>query len=491
MMEICIAPDCGPTLEEAVESMCSGGTIRLEPGHYEITTPIHIKGRHFTEAEPLVIQGQAGVVLDAVRSPDPDYSISDPGIGSFAVLKIVDCSWVCIEKVVINRSWPTAIQLENASNITIREVWISEGTFAIYARGPKTRHITVEKCQWRQSSAIWDKIPWAEMHDGEGMDIDGRAPHRYFNGAFFGSVDIPGDVIIRDNKIQHAFNGIRLDSKTRADHLPFNRNIQIYGNSFSYIRDNPVEMEKFALNWWVHHNQFFNCHAWFSMDGARGGYWYVFGNIGWFDAKPGPDWDENNGGKVFKMSKKKFNIAPDHDWYVFNNSWYLRCSYTKKAWTKYLKHWNNAIEYCRKSSHPAGDCSGNRFFGDQVELCVTDDVVFAGDICTNPTFLADLKRIGLKNAGRLVRERLFREPENGNFCLRDPVNKLQGVAFTVTLPNRETWSSKDACPPADAKLVGAVNRTGCRFKGPSFVKVDDNWPTDGKTESQCLAKGQR
>lgn len=282
-------------------------------------------------------------------------------------------------------------------------------------------------------------------------------------------------MIIRNNKIQHAFNGIRLDSRTRADNLPFNRNIQIYENCFSYIRDNPVEMEKFALNWWVHHNEFFNCHAWFSMDGARGGYWYIFGNIGWFNAKPGPFGDENNGGKVLKMSKKKYQVAPDREWYVFNNSWYLRCSYTKKAWTKHLKHWNNAIEYHLKPSLPGGVCTSNHFFGPQVKLSVDDGVEFAGDVCTNLTFLDDLKNIGLKDTGHFVRGRLFRDPRMGDFHWHEDADKHEGVAITLTLPNGDTWPPANARPDVGAKSVGAFNYEGTRFEGPSFVAIKNSY----------------
>jgi hypothetical protein len=51
-------------------------------------------------------------------------------------------------------------------------------------------------------------------------------------------------------------------------------------------RDDPVEPEDQAINWWIHHNPIYNSHGWFSVDGVGGGPVYIWGNVGWFDDKP-------------------------------------------------------------------------------------------------------------------------------------------------------------------------------------------------------------
>lgn len=63
-------------------------------------------------------------------------------------------------------------------------------------------------------------------------------------------------------------------------------NVEIYDNDFQFNRDNPVEPEDYAANWWVFHNRIYNGHGWFSLDGVKGGPVYIFGNVGWFDDKP-------------------------------------------------------------------------------------------------------------------------------------------------------------------------------------------------------------
>ena len=270
--------------------------------------------------------------------------------------------------------------------------------------------------------------------------------------------------MIRDNHIQHAFNGIRLDVRKLADPSVVNRNIQIYRNRFSYIRDNRVGLEKFALNWWVHHNEFFNCHSWISLDGARGGLWYIFSNIGWFDAKPGPAGDENNGGKVIKMSKKKHKIAPEHAWYVFNNSWYLRCSFTKKAWTRHLRHWNNAIQYCADGEHPSGVCGGNKFFGQKVKIKADDDVEFAGDVCNDKSFRTAMNEVGLPDAGTVIDGPLFLDAASGDFRPRPVLNQAEAHDLQIVLPDGNVW------PPEHLHIdtVGAFDKDGLRLKGPDY-----------------------
>jgi hypothetical protein len=81
-------------------------------------------------------------------------------------------------------------------------------------------------------------------------------------------------VIVRGNHVRDAYNAIRMVVRNPDICDACNWNVEICDNRFERIRDNPIEPEGHALNWFVHDNQFVNCHAWFSLDGVRGGYFY-------------------------------------------------------------------------------------------------------------------------------------------------------------------------------------------------------------------------
>ena len=127
---------------------------------------------------------------------------------------------------------------------------------------------------------MWHRNHWCEYKHPLG-----RLRHQ--NGAFFGSDDVRGSVVIRDNVIRHAFNAIRMDisnplqeemKKNETLRDGYNTNVEIYRNRFEYIRDNIVEPEFSAANWWFYENTILNAHAWFSLDGLYGGDWFIFGN---------------------------------------------------------------------------------------------------------------------------------------------------------------------------------------------------------------------
>lgn len=109
---------------------------------------------------------------------------------------------------------------------------------------------------------MWDTIPWGVVHHGS------RA---YLNGGLVGGFRTAGNIIIRRNIIRNAYNGIRI----RANHCPRGEtcsvNVEIYDNDFQFTRDNPLEPEDHAVNWWIFHNRIYNGHGWFSLDGVGGG----------------------------------------------------------------------------------------------------------------------------------------------------------------------------------------------------------------------------
>ena len=120
---------------------------------------------------------------------------------------------------------------------------------------------------------MWDTIPWGVVHHGS------RA---YLNGGLVGSLRTAGSIIIRHNIIRNAYNGVRLRANRCPSYEVCGANVEIYDNDFQFIRDNPLEPEDYALNWWIYHNRIYNGHGWFSLDGVSGGPIYIFGNVGWF-----------------------------------------------------------------------------------------------------------------------------------------------------------------------------------------------------------------
>ena len=159
-----------------------------------------------------------------------------------------------------------------------------------------------------------------------------------------------------------------------------NRDVWIYENTFAFIRDNIFESERSARNWWIFGNRIYNAHKWIAFEESSGGYRYVFANVGWFDRRPGPPGDANNGGAVFKEVDEPFPTEPT---YVFHNTWYVRSSYVKEGRIPGLVHLNNAIVYARSADHPPG-------------LVVDDKPMFGAD------FLAKWQP-----GGRDVRQRLL------------------------------------------------------------------------------------
>ncbi|MGH8248437.1 MAG: hypothetical protein ACREUU_18615, partial [Gammaproteobacteria bacterium] len=260
-------------------------------------------------------------------------------------------------------------------------------------------------------------------------------------GALFAGANVAGDVIIRRNKVQHAFNAVRMDVSKSARGDPFwrgklNTNVEVYDNDFAFIRDNVLEPEYDATNWWFHGNRIRNAHAWFSFDGLYGGRWYVYDNLGWFDDKPSreciasgrcgywqkekPDLcgDLHDGGRVFKF-RPDGRYAPG-PLYIFNNSWYLRASVIKDGRLGYIGHWNNAIDFCRPEDYPDGLCEDVKPFFNGF-IWDVDNYAFSNDLSNHPDFPNGLRAQGYRVSGISVpsSQPLFVNAANGNFVLVD------------------------------------------------------------------------
>lgn len=85
------------------------------------------------------------------------------------------------------------------------------------------------------------------MH-GNDKKINGA---RAFDGAFFRTRNIRGNVIIRYNRIRHAANGVHMFNRRLGAgcRKGLNNNVQVHHNIFEHIRDNVLEPVRRAANW--------------------------------------------------------------------------------------------------------------------------------------------------------------------------------------------------------------------------------------------------
>lgn len=457
-----VTPDGGPRrwqgetvqgrrFQEAIDLAQPGNEIVVLPGVYD--EPVMVKDKRASREAPIRIVGDSGTTLDGRRTV-----LRPPGLAEakdYAFIKILGSTGVTVENMTIQNVWPTAIYVEDSQYVLVRHMNLNGATYGVFARGLATEHLTLERCSWIQDDRIWDQVHWKDIHERP-------LPRRELDGDFFRSTGIKGNVVIRYNFIAQAFNGVHFFAAEGVRPGEFNTNVWIYRNTFTFIRDNAVEAENTATNWWVFENKIYNCHAWFAFEQCNGGHVYVFSNRGWFDRKPGPPGDCNAGGSVIKSSKvnegDEERFLPQHPVYVFNNSWYLRSTYLKKGKLRHFQHFNNAIDYAREAHHPPGVVDLDRRMigvgerdlrcdgpGEPEEPFTTDwdreklDIVFRNDVCNHPHYVSRLNAEGYPVEGRHA-DPGFAEARNGNFKLRkrSPCRGA-GMIQEIELPKDGIW----------------------------------------------------
>jgi hypothetical protein len=429
-----------------------GDVIEVYPGRYNRATTIANKD---ASAQPIVIRAAAKGPISGGQKPDAEWGLEAPCADSpgkptakdFAFLVIDNCQNIVIDGLEIAECWPSIFTLFHSSRITIRNCRLKHGIFAVFAKGKaddgdlRAHHYLIENNHWQQDTSpdhkLWTLIDWAQSHGGEGSD--GR--YRYFNGAFFGGKGLVGDVVIRGNRISDAYNGIRLkgaDTEIAIDGLPrLNANVHIHDNDFIRIRDNPIEPEAYARDWHVRHNRLLDCHSWFSVDGVAGGYWYFYGNTGWFMSRQGlPAHAHHTMGRVLKLSYDSYiepgsrSAVPSAPWYVFNNSWYLRCpivggSDPNASWstespdfTENLAFFNNAMQWCDPAAHRERVCEMTDMVTN-FDWARSPGVDFDHDVCSRADFKRFFAPPGVVGEphGIAAMRPLFRDARAGDFIL--------------------------------------------------------------------------
>jgi hypothetical protein len=498
-------PISGPvmSLRDALNQARPGVTIQLLPGTYTRDTPE--EGISFprdgSPDKPITLRGTgSGTVIDGRTEITKIFSmvLGTSEEGALLVpdfLRGVNCvrldgkQWIVLENLTFLRCADAAVYVRNSQYVTLRTSTIIGGLYAFFATGVQSHHLLLEDNVWIQdpSEAMWKRKHWCEYKYG---NLKAQA------GALFASLDIPGGVIVRGNKVHNAFNGVRMDvSGAKRRKLPkrpnwvgkLNTNVEVYDNDFSFTRDNVLEPEFDATNWWFYGNRIRNAHAWFSFDGLWGGRWYVYNNVGWFDDKPSREcqvsgecrmWQEKNptlcadlhdGGRVFKF-RPDGRYAPG-PLYIFNNSWYLRSSLIKDGRIGYIGHWNNAIAFCRPEDYPDGLCEGAKPFFNGF-LWDTDNYSFKHDMSNHPDFPTGLRASGYRVSGIGVSpaQPLFDDAAHGDFILVDH-SPGRAAGCIVAEDGRGLLECDDPLPQAQAPDIGAPS-DGARPPGVDFVSYD-------------------
>jgi len=513
MAELYVIPDAGKkpaahdgqptqTLAAALGKARPGDVIVLLPGTY--STPQEINGLHGAPERPITIKGIRGRTwFDGGRTPDPDEPQHPPSASDWALFRLRDCSWLVFDSGTVRNCWPLFCHIRDSRYLTFRKFKVDGCSFVVFAhdvidrlgapedQSERSHHILLEEMDWTQDVTA-EKHMWHTWH----WKTSKKREHGYLNGALFGSRDIVGGIVMRRCRIRHAFNGLLMDithgrriddpqhdgtdepNRFYEEYPPGHRNINVeaYDNDFAYLRDNPVELESSATNWWVHNNRFFNCHSWFSMHNVGGGYWYIFANTGWFDDKPGAP---NDGGKVLKW----FYHTPFPRWpvFVFHNSWYLRTGVvagdsTFGGESRNIRHWNNAIALAPAARHGGLLLrAGRRFLNNVTTRVLTGDDPISGndfdnDVASLPGFPASLQAEGQEANGRHVADLGWRDPAHGDFRPRHADGPLSGIGRRIELRHDEHWyggttwrNDTDGAPD-----VGAYDGDA-PFMGPAFA----------------------
>ena len=505
-------------LRQAAKRATPGSVIRLAAGTYRLFAddlPIRFSGPQGLADQPIVIRGAPGAagsrptIIDGSRHLDGALAMVEqfgPSGGAsreleevitqnqYRTRQAVNCLVfegavnVVIEGLTVRNCWPTSIVFLSSHYVTLRANTIVGSTYPFFV-DRQSDHFVVEDSVWTQDDSgyapdesgssgrydprprpgrMWDTVPWGVSHHGS------RA---FLNGGLIGSFGTRGDIIIRHNVIRNAYNGVRIRANG-CEYPECNANVEIYDNDFQFIRDNPVEPEDQAVNWWIHHNRIYNAHAWFSLDGVGGGPIYIFGNTGWFDDKPSrrcvpSDWaadrtlqadgyapTANNEcarsrtGKVIKLGAGRIELREPI--YVFNNSWYVRAPVVDGGIAKF-RAWNNATlfcdpdvvapgmcvaefemgEHCAQSAPGATISTPNRFPIGLDRVPFIDCFAAAGvgaaasyGISNHPDFPEKLAALGYPVTG-LHGDPGFVDARNGDFRLRSD-SLARGKACTVT-----------------------------------------------------------
>ncbi|MEJ2617926.1 MAG: hypothetical protein P8Z35_23425, partial [Ignavibacteriaceae bacterium] len=247
-------------------------------------------------------------------------------------------NWVKVGRIKFKNGWRDPIQIDNSSFISFNRCMFWGARHVIWAKGERTHNLLIENCYWDQGG----EFLWRLVHDSLGVRAWLSMHHKsmqYFNGSIIDFRGTGGNVVIRNNTIQNAFNAIRWRGKDGG----YDSNVEIYGNNISQVRDNDFEPETYTYNLYIYHNFSHNIHRTLSVDHVNGGYIYYYGNVITTDNNPWTVKVCNSFWKIYGSPGRNL----DYPLYLFNNSFY-GCAYAYKTdagESIQTKHFNNAYYF--------------------------------------------------------------------------------------------------------------------------------------------------
>lgn len=323
------------SIQAALVLSSPGDTIYLLPGTYH--EAIKIDNKNGIAEKAIFIYGysldEPAIIDGGVEKPSAE--------ASGKCMRMNNSSWIEIGNLTFRNGWIYPIKLVDASYISFTHCQFQGGRIVITATGWLTHHILVDNCFWDQGGEyVWNlekdlhgTDAWTSMHHGE---------LAYYNGSLVDIRGTGGSLVIRNNTIVNAFNGIQLKAKKG-----FDTNVEIYNNSISNIRDNDIEPEHYAYNLYIHHNRFHNIHKTMSIDNVAGGYIYYYGNQITSDTST---WAKQICTGFWKIYGGNDSLT--YPVYAFNNSFcgVGRAFSSTKEKTILFKHFNNAYVFlCGRS----------------------------------------------------------------------------------------------------------------------------------------------
>jgi hypothetical protein len=191
-------------------------------------------------------------------------------------------------------------------------------------------------------------------------------------------------------------------------------------------------------------------------------------------------------GRVLKLSYDLLNdpgsysdTVPSRPWYVFNNSWYLRCPLIggndphgdpqtnatdeSNDFTNHLTFFNNAIEWCDATRHGSEVCETIELIKN-FDWRKSEDVLFDLDICNRTDFKQGFAPPGRgEEHGIVARRPIFVEATNGDFR---PASDSEAVGSGGNL---QLATSSGDLAPIQPGQDGLLNRGALQSYGLTSV----------------------